>query len=77
MHVIESIRIILMLMSYVMQKTGRLTFEEKCKILSFICELTKHTEFAPCISDKAYSDQSKIQLPSTVKNIPTLGGIDV
>lgn len=77
MHVIESIRIILMLMSYVMQKTGRLTFEEKCKILSFVCEITKHTEFSPCISDKVYSGQSGSQLPSTMKNIMNLVDIDV
>lgn len=77
MHVIESIKIILMLLSYVMQKTGRLTFEEKCKMLSFVGELIKHTDFVPCISDKEYSSLSENQLPSTTKNILTLGDIDV
>lgn len=50
MHVVDSIRVLLMLLSYVMQKTGRLTFEEKCKMLEFIGALAKHTEFRPRIS---------------------------
>ena len=56
MYVIESIRITLMLLSYVMQKTGRLTFDEKCKILEFIGELVKRTEFTPRLSDTCISD---------------------
>lgn len=63
MHVIDSIRIILMLLSYVMRKTGRLTFEEKCNILSFMCELIRRTDFvhrlpAPCVYDTKCIDQS-------------------
>ena len=50
MHVVDSIRILLMLLSYVMQKTGRLTFEEKYKMLEFIGTLAKHTTFTPRIS---------------------------
>lgn len=50
MHVVDSIRVLLMLLSYVMQKTGRLTFEEKCKMLEFVGTLAKHTTFTPRIS---------------------------
>lgn len=51
MHVTDSIRILLMLLSHVMQKTGRLTFEEKCKMLEFIGTVAKHTEFRPSLSN--------------------------
>jgi hypothetical protein len=45
MHVLDSIRILLMLMSYVMQKTRRLTFEEKHKIIEFMGRLVTHSDF--------------------------------
>lgn len=55
MHVTDSIRILLMLLSHVMQKTGRLTFEEKCKMLEFIGTVAKHTEFTPRLSNSGES----------------------
>jgi len=62
MYVVDSIRILLMLLSYVMQKTGRLTFEEKCKMLEFIGTLAKHTEFTPRISGDDTSARACIDL---------------
>lgn len=62
MHAVDSIRILLMLLSYVMQKTGRLTFEEKCKMLEFIGTLAKHTEFTPRISGDDTSARACIHL---------------
>jgi len=58
MHVVESIRIILMLLSYVMQKTGRLTVEEKCKMLEFMGQVVTHTEFASSATSTKCIDQS-------------------
>ena len=46
-----------MLLSYVMQKTGRLTFEEKCKMLEFIGTVAKHTEFTPRLSNSGESEK--------------------
>jgi|SaaInl0LU_22_DNA_1037365.scaffolds.fasta_scaffold02093_2 hypothetical protein len=70
MHVVDSIRIILMLLSYVMQKTGRLTFEEKCKILQFVGKLTSETTFEARLpsnveSVRVYRDQVTHLLEST------------
>jgi len=62
MHVVDSIRILLMLLSYVIQKTGRLTFEEKCKMLEFAGTLAKHTEFRPRISGDDTSARACIHL---------------
>jgi len=50
MHVVDSIRILLMLLSYAIQKTGRLTFEEKCKMLEFAGKLAANTTFTPLLS---------------------------
>ncbi len=36
-----------MLLSYVFQKTGRLTFEEKCKLLEFTGMIVRETSFPP------------------------------
>ena len=36
-----------MLLSYVFQKTGRLTFEEKCKLLEFTGMIVMETSFPP------------------------------
>lgn len=62
MYVVDSIRILLMLLSYVMQKTGRLTFEEKCRMLEFVGTLAKHTEFTPRLSYDDTSAQACIYL---------------
>jgi hypothetical protein len=39
-----------MLLSYAIQKTGRLTFEEKCKMLEFAGKLAANTTFTPRLS---------------------------
>ena len=60
-----------MLLSYVFQKTGRLTFEEKCKILEFMGTIVKETVFPPpalCKSDTMCIDLSVNQSSSTVNS---------
>lgn len=60
-----------MLLSYVFQKTGRLTFEEKCKILEFMGKMVKETVFPPpalCKSDTMCIDLSGNQLVNTSNN---------
>jgi hypothetical protein len=69
MHVVDSIQIILMLLSYVMQKTGRLTFEEKCKILQFAGKLTSETTFEARLPSSAESARVyRDQVPYLLEN---------
>lgn len=61
-----------MLLSYVFQKTGRLTFEEKCKLLEFTGMIVRETVFpplpAPCKSDTECIDLSTHQEENTSNN---------
>ncbi len=60
-----------MLLSYVFQKTGRLTFEEKCKLLEFTGMIVRETVFPPpalCKSDSKWVDRSRYQEGNTSNN---------
>ena len=60
-----------MLLSYVFQKTGRLTFEEKCKLLEFTGMIVRETVFPPpalCKSDTECIDLLTHQEENTSNN---------
>ena len=62
-----------MLLSYVFQKTGRLTFEEKCKLLEFTGMIVRETVFPPlpalCKSGTGCIDLSTHQEENTSSNV--------
>ena len=79
MHVVHSIYMILMLLSYVFQKTGRLTFEEKCKLLEFMGMIVRETVFPPlvlCKSDTKCTNLLSNQGGNTSNNNLNLVCID-
>jgi len=80
MHVFESIHIILMLLSYVIKKTGRLSLSEKHKILSFLGEIIKQTDFKPLLDCRKSFSTCKIQAvhrrPNITHNSSNLSCID-
>jgi len=69
MHVFESIHIILMLLSYVIKKTGRLSLREKHKILAFMGEVIKQTDFKPLLDCHTSFSVCKIQEEHRRRNI--------
>ena len=69
-----------MLLSYVFQKTGRLTFEEKCKLLEFTGMIVRETVFPPlpalCKSGTGCINLSTHQEENTSNNSLNLSCID-
>lgn len=46
LHVVESVYLMLMLLSCMIHRIGTISFEEKMKMIKFVCDIISHTDLS-------------------------------